>query len=99
MNEQEKTTVSKMIRMFCNGKHKGKNTLCTHCLELENYAHNRLESCTFGEKKPVCKNCSIHCYKPEYRNRIREVMRYAGPRMILYHPWDVFGHLMSNFKK
>jgi len=29
------------------------------------------------------------------RERIREVMRYAGPRMISKHPIMAFGHLLS----
>jgi len=28
--------------------------------------------------KPKCKDCPVHCYKIEYRRRIKEVMRFSG---------------------
>ena len=40
----------------------------------------------FGPDKPVCSKCPVHCYRPELRERIRGVMRYAGPRMLYRHP-------------
>ncbi len=93
MNIREKNIVSKMIRIYCHSKHNQQNTLCSDCLQLENYAHKRLEHCPFGESKPACRKCTIHCYKPELRQRIQEIMRFSGPRMLLYHPTDVLLHL------
>ncbi len=94
MNDREKRTVSRMIRIYCCSRHgQQKGMLCSGCLQLENYAHGRLERCLFGENKPACKNCTIHCYKPEYRQKIQEVMRFAGPRMLLYYPFDAIRHL------
>jgi len=58
---------------------------------------NRIES----EKKTVgmivrlyCKKCPIHCYKPDMRVKMRAVMRWAGPRMVLYHPIEAIKHLI-----
>ncbi|MBD9245121.1 MAG: nitrous oxide-stimulated promoter family protein [Coriobacteriaceae bacterium] len=28
----------------------------------------------------------MHCYAPAQRQAIKDVMRYAGPRMLLSHP-------------
>lgn len=95
MNEKEKSVVSLMIRIYCQAKHK-QHTLCESCRQLENYAYIRLERCPFKEKKPACKQCIIHCYKPVYKNKIRKVMRFSGPRMIFYHPLEAFRHF---FKK
>lgn len=94
MNDKEKKTVSLMIRIYCRAKHKSKN-VCEECSELEEYAHARLERCPFKEEKPACKDCKIHCYKPIYKEKIREVMRFAGPRMIFYHPWEAIKHLLK----
>lgn len=99
MNAGEKITVSKMLLIYCRSKHGNEQELCSQCSALESYAHQRLEHCTFGEKKPICKRCPIHCYKPDYRSKIKEVMRFSGPRMILYHPFDVFKHLIHKSKK
>lgn len=83
--EQEKQTVERMIRLYCRKK-EGNKQLCPRCEKLLEYAHARLSRCPFGEKKSTCRQCTIHCYKPEMKERMREVMRYAGPRMLLYHP-------------
>ena len=80
---QEKRTVEIMIRLYCRKKEKNA-TLCPECEELLRYAHARLDHCPFGEKKSSCKKCSVHCYKPAMRERMREVMRFSGPRMLLY---------------
>lgn len=78
--EREQRTAEQMIRIYCRYK-EGNKELCPTCRQLLQYAHNRLKHCTFGEQKKTCRNCPIHCYKPEMKKRIQEVMRYAGPRM------------------
>lgn len=74
-----------MIRLYCRLKHSQK-TLCADCRNVELYAHNRLEHCPFGNKKPSCKRCAIHCYKLEYREKIRTIMRFSGSRMVFFYP-------------
>ena len=83
-----------MIRIYCRFKHKIRKSLCEDCMQLEDYSHKRLDCCPFGEEKPACDKCTIHCYKPEYREKIREVMRFSGPRMIFFHPVVAMRHLI-----
>ncbi len=92
--EREKHTVELMIRLYCRKK-EGNRELCEECRELLAYACKRLDACKFGNEKPACKNCTVHCYRPEMRERIRRVMRYAGPRMMLYHPVAAIRHLLE----
>lgn len=87
----EKTTVERMINLYCRKKH-GSKVLCPECEELKVYALKRLDKCTFGDDKPACKACKVHCYKPEKRDKIREIMRFSGPRMLLYHPFELIRH-------
>lgn len=91
---QEKRTIELMIRLYCRKKEKN-TELCPSCRELLEYAHARLNHCPFGEEKTACKHCSVHCYKPEMRKRVREVMRYSGPRMLLYAPKEAILHLLK----
>ena len=93
---QEQRTVAQMIRLYCRKK-EGNRELCPQCRELLEYAHMRLSRCPFGEKKNTCRLCTIHCYKPEMKERMREVMRYAGPRMLLYHPAAALRHLWKEY--
>lgn len=90
---REQQTVEQMIRLYCRHK-EGNVELCPACKDLLQYAQARLERCPFGEEKTTCRNCSVHCYKPELRKRMQKIMRYAGPRMILYHPIAAVRHLL-----
>ncbi|MGA3290750.1 MAG: nitrous oxide-stimulated promoter family protein [Candidatus Bathyarchaeia archaeon] len=38
-----------------------------------------------GEKS-TCGKCLIHCYRPDMKEKVKKVMRYSGPRMLLSHP-------------
>jgi hypothetical protein len=83
-----------MIRMHCRDWHAG-DPLCAECAALASYAARRLERCVFGAAKPTCANCKVHCYSADMRERVRVVMRYAGPRMLLRHPILGIAHLID----
>ena len=97
--ENEKAIVSLMINLYCNKKHGTKNELCDSCAELESYARSRSDKCPFMENKTFCSNCKVHCYKPEMREKIREVMRFSGPRMMLYYPCAAMHHMICTLKE
>ena len=90
----EKKIVGLMIRLYCRRKEKNA-VLCPDCEELLRYAHARLDHCPFGERKSSCKKCTVHCYKPAMRERMRLVMRFSGPRMLLHAPWAAIRHLLN----
>ncbi|WP_436836471.1 nitrous oxide-stimulated promoter family protein [Paenibacillus tritici] len=92
MIRKEQDIVFKMIRIYCKKKHHGA-ALCEECQDLNEYAGQRLSRCKFGEEKTACAKCPIHCYKPMYRQKIKEVMRYSGPWMLLYHPVESIRHI------
>jgi hypothetical protein len=97
---RERCTMQTMIEIYCREQHglpAGK--LCAECQELEDYALGRLARCPFQADKPVCAKCAVHCYKPEMRERVRSVMRFAGPRMLLRHPILAVRHLLDERRK
>ena len=96
--EREKRIVTEMIRLYCRKNHNSK-TLCAECKALAEYASMRSEKCPFMETKTFCANCKVHCYKPEMREKIRTVMRFSGPRMILYHPIMAVRHVIEAKKE
>lgn len=97
--EREKEVVGLMIRLYCRKHHGGKDTLCPSCQALADYAAARSDHCPFMETKTFCSNCKVHCYRPDMREQIRAVMRFSGPRMLLYHPVLALRHLAESRKE
>ena len=74
--QQEKATVGLMIELYCRGHHgTPKGRLCPDCAVLRDYADARVDHCPHIATKTFCSVCQTHCYKPEMRERIRQVMR------------------------
>lgn len=96
---REWNTLAAMIRCYCEDHQHAATGLCAECQGLMDYAHTRLQRCRFGEAKPTCVNCPVHCYQRERREQVREVMRYAGPRMLFKHPVLSFWHWADGFRK
>lgn len=74
----------------------GKHRDVVDCAALDAYARSRSDRCPFMETKTFCSNCKVHCYKPDMREKIREVMRFSGPRMLFYHPIMAIRHVMES---
>jgi len=91
---REEKTVEAMIELYCAGVHK-RTELCPECLSVLEYARKRLARCPFGEKKPKCSACKVHCYAPVEREQIKNIMRYSGPKMLLRRPVLAIRHLMD----
>jgi hypothetical protein len=104
--EKERRLIPVMIKKYCKGVHKrerkaqncGRGELCSECKALKEYALFRLEKCTFKVNKQFCSFCKVHCYKPDYRQEIKKVMRYAGPRMLFSHPIFAMSHVVQVIK-
>lgn len=95
--ERERLTVEEMIGLYCRSIHK-RSRLCDECSELREYSGTRLKRCPFGDGKPVCSECKVHCYNKEMREKIRIIMKYSGPRMIFFHPLMAIMHIIDNRK-
>ena len=96
--QRERRTVEAMIRLYCRDHHDSQG-LCSDCANLLAYARKRLERCPFQDAKPTCAKCHVHCYKPDMREKVTAVMRYAGPRMIRRHPLMALLHVWDSFRK
>lgn len=67
--------------------------MCPDCRALTEYCFTRIDRCPHMEEKTFCSSCPTHCYSPAMRERVREAMRYAGPRMIFHDPLGALTHL------
>ncbi|MCG9695391.1 nitrous oxide-stimulated promoter family protein [Shewanella sp. Isolate11] len=95
--QQEFQTITAMVQIYCKDHcaAKGKLDQCQQCQAFLEYAHTRLDRCPYGQQKPTCNKCPVHCYKPELKAKAREIMIYAGPRMLLPHPIMAIRHLIA----
>lgn len=96
---KEQETVSRMIRIYCHGRHGVREGLCPQCRDLEEYARKRSACCPFMKTKTFCSNCRVHCYQPEMREKIREVMRYSGWRMLFIDPSQAIRHVCERLRE
>ena len=94
--EREKKTITLMVDIYCQKKHGNKKgELCEECKALLEYAHKRLSFCKFGENKSTCSRCPIHCYKKDMKEKVKEVMKFSGPRLIIHNPIELVRHALN----
>ncbi len=94
--ERDIINANTMISLYCRKKHKTpKGELCEACQSLLNYVAERRVHCPFGDEKPFCSRCKVHCYKPSMRQNIKDVMRFSGPRLLIYNPAAFFRHVFD----
>jgi hypothetical protein len=96
---REARTLTAMFRLYCQKQHGSRNELCSECQELQDYSLKRLDKCPFQQGKTTCAQCPIHCYKADMRARIKVVMRFSGPRMLLAHPILTVQHYIDGLRK
>lgn len=97
---REYRTLQKMVGIYCRDHHGGdRSSPCSDCYALLEYAEQRLLKCPYGQEKPTCAKCPVHCYKRMQREQARIVMRYSGPRMVWRHPWLSLLHVLDKWRR
>lgn len=101
---REMRVVSQMVALYCAAHHDANvrthtahcgESVCVACAQADAYAVARTQGCRKMDQKVTCEACENHCYKPSERERIREIMRYAGPRMMKKHPVAAIRHVLG----
>jgi hypothetical protein len=93
--EREKQTIGRMIGLYQRRCPEARDD-AEHYQALNAYADKRLDKCVFGDNKPACKQCPVHCYQPAKREEMKQIMRWAGPRMLWRHPILTLRHLLDD---
>ena len=96
---REAETIKVMVGIYCRHHHGRTVSDCPACSAVQSYALDRLHYCPYQSGKTSCKNCPIHCYKATMKDSIREIMRFAGPRMVLRHPILTIYHFIDDRRK
>lgn len=97
--------IGKFVEVYCAGKHRGaerspvalpadmgERNLCPECASFLHYAITKRLKCPLESEKPTCKHCRIHCYDRPRREKVREIMSYAGRRLMMRGRLDYVWH-------
>lgn len=101
-------TLARFIALYCRKHHAGRSPfegfrkldldppldaveLCPECAKLLKYGLTMRLRCPL-DPKPMCKECLNPCYRPEYRDKIREVMKFSGMHLIKRGRIDLLFH-------
>ena len=68
-------------------------TLCPDCTRLLTYGLTMRLKCPH-DPKPMCKKCESQCYRGEYREKIREVMKFSGIYLVKHGRVDMLYHYL-----
>ena len=89
--DREKKVITEMVKLYCKKNHKNRDVL--------NYSLNRIDNCKYMETKTFCSNCKAPCYSPKMKEKVKQIMKFSGPRILFHHPLLVISHMLSRFKK
>ncbi len=97
--------IGKFVEIYCAGKHHtigltpatlpagmGGRSLCPECASFLEYAISKRLKCPLEAEKPTCKRCRIHCYDSLHREKVREIMSYAGRKLMMRGRLDYLWH-------
>lgn len=97
--------LGKFVEVYCAGQHAGavcssvvlpaglgKRSICAECRSFLEYAIAKRLKCPLEAEKPTCKHCRIHCYDKVRREKVREIMSYAGRRLMMRGRLDYIWH-------
>jgi hypothetical protein len=101
-------TLTRFVALYCRSNHRERTPfdlkapgfeglfetppeLCPECARLLKYGLTMRLRC-LHEPKPMCKKCPDPCYGPEYREKIREVMRFSGLHLVKRGRIDLMYH-------
>ena len=96
--QREANTIAAMIRLYCRDLHNPGGRTCRACQELLAYTELRIHKCPHEDRKPSCAKCQIHCFRADFRQQMKVVMRHAGPRMLWRHPWLSVLHYLDSLR-
>lgn len=85
--EMDILTLRNLFGIYCRKNHAPeKGVLCSSCQSELKYAVHKTKICTEKDMGKTCSECRVHCFEPEHREKIREIMRFSGPRLMWSHP-------------
>ncbi len=99
--EKDRRTLQAIGRIYCQGNHaeRGKDVagMCSECGAAIEQTLARAEACPHGHEGN-CQDCATPCQRGEAQERIKAIMRYAAPRMLVRHPLMTLEYLRKKVR-
>ena len=96
--------IARFTEVWCAGQHHDNRQpvtvhpglqpfkLCPDGTAFLQYAVKKRLCCPLEAEKPTCRRCRIHCYAPQQRALVKQIMAWSGKRMILRGRLDYLWH-------
>ena len=101
-SEKDLRTLRAIGCMYCKAHHassvKGPHGLCEECTATVAFTHERTKNCPYGHAHN-CQDCTTKCNRGQQQQRVKAMMRYAAPRMLLRHPLMTMDYLSKKLRK
>ncbi|WP_428196958.1 nitrous oxide-stimulated promoter family protein [Aliivibrio kagoshimensis] len=81
----ELEAVDLVVSLYCSRLHRGAK-LCSQCLEVKEYASEKIVSCKKSGEKPSCHDCKAKCYSNSKRLEMKHIYLWAKPKIRWSHP-------------
>jgi hypothetical protein len=103
---KDMSIVGRFTEVWCSGHHHSNRQtflvpgsqqtlqLCPECTAFMEYVVKKRLICPLEAEKPSCKHCRIHCYAPQQRAQVKQIMAWSGRRMILRGRLDYLWHYL-----
>lgn len=98
--DRDRATLVAIGSIYCKAHHGSAaagSKLCSECAELVEYAMVRTQKCP-NNHEGNCKDCAIRCYNGAMRDRVKAMMAYSAPRMLVRHPVMTVRYLRKKIK-
>lgn len=96
--KMDERTLRRMHHLFCRNFHNSqrlRSPLCQSCKSLLDYSLKQTDACKWKKLGRLCSNCNVHCFEESKRQEILQVMKFAGPRLLLTNPFLAIRYLLQ----
>lgn len=100
--QRDLRTLQAIGSIYCAAHHAGALKddagMCEECAAVIKYTHERASACPYNHEGN-CQDCKLKCNRGEQQQRIKAIMKYAAPRMLVKHPIMTMEYLAKKRKR
>ncbi|MGN1361014.1 MAG: nitrous oxide-stimulated promoter family protein [Eggerthellaceae bacterium] len=99
--QRDLRTLQAIGSIYCGAHHAGRpkdsTGMCPECSETILLTHDRAANCPY-DHQGNCQDCTLKCNRGDQQQRIKAIMAYAAPRMLVRHPLMTLEYLAKKLR-